>query len=82
MERVLRCLSGVGDLARLGKLGLAGMQERVQLLGGVLNIQSQVGKGTQCLGRNTGIELEGLKINIAPLSPERGVKLLSIILNI
>jgi PAS domain S-box-containing protein len=38
--------SVVGDLARFGKLGLAGMQERAQLLGGTLNINSEVGKGT------------------------------------
>jgi signal transduction histidine kinase len=38
--------SGVGDLTRLGKLGLAGMEERAQLLGGRLTIQSQPGKGT------------------------------------
>jgi PAS domain S-box-containing protein len=36
----------VGDLARLGKLGLAGMQERVQLLGGSISLQSEPGKGT------------------------------------
>jgi PAS domain S-box-containing protein len=34
------------DLPRSGKLGLAGMQERAQLLGGVLRIQSEPGKGT------------------------------------
>ncbi len=36
----------VTDLAKLGKLGLAGMQERVQLLGGAMSVQSQPGKGT------------------------------------
>jgi PAS domain S-box-containing protein len=36
----------VGDLTRAGKLGLAGMQERVQLLGGSLLVQSEPGKGT------------------------------------
>ena len=34
------------ELSRSGKLGLAGMQERVQLVGGHLSIQSEVGKGT------------------------------------
>lgn len=36
----------IGDLARDGKLGLAGMQERAQLVGGTLGVQSQPGKGT------------------------------------
>jgi len=36
----------MGDLARDGKLGLAGMQERAQLIGGTLRVQSQPGKGT------------------------------------
>jgi PAS domain S-box-containing protein len=40
-------LSGqVGDLAKLGKLGLAGMQERVQLIGGTLNVETVPGRGT------------------------------------
>lgn len=34
------------DLARDGKLGLAGMQERARLLGGSLTVQSEPGKGT------------------------------------
>jgi PAS domain S-box-containing protein len=36
----------VGDLSHSGKLGLVGMHERVSLLSGTLDIQSQVGKGT------------------------------------
>ncbi len=36
----------MGDLASAGKLGLAGMQERAELIGGSLRIQSEPGKGT------------------------------------
>jgi len=36
----------IGDLASAGRLGLAGMQERAQLIGGELTIQSELGKGT------------------------------------
>jgi PAS domain S-box-containing protein len=36
----------IGDLASVGKLGLAGMQERARLLGGSLKIESELGKGT------------------------------------
>jgi PAS domain S-box-containing protein len=36
----------IGSLPRGGKLGLAGIEERVQLLGGDLRIQSEKGKGT------------------------------------
>ncbi|MBA7705003.1 Oxygen sensor histidine kinase NreB [subsurface metagenome] len=36
----------MGDLTVAGKLGLAGMQERAQLIGGRLRLQSEPGKGT------------------------------------
>jgi len=36
----------IGDLARDGKLGLAGMQERTQLLGGTLTVESRPDKGS------------------------------------
>ncbi len=36
----------VGDLARVGKLGLAGMHERAELLGGTLTLDTEPGKGT------------------------------------
>jgi PAS domain S-box-containing protein len=36
----------LGDMAKKGKLGLTGMQERAQLVGGRLTIQSQPGKGS------------------------------------
>ncbi len=36
----------IGDLAKNGKLGLTGMQERAQLAGGTLTVQSQPDKGT------------------------------------
>lgn len=36
----------LGTLLYKGKLGLAGMQERVQLLGGSLKLNSELGKGT------------------------------------
>lgn len=37
------------DLARTGKLGLTGMQERTQLLGGTIKIESQAGQGTNVI---------------------------------
>mgnify|MGYP001048093106 FL=1 len=39
----------VSDLTRLGKLGLAGMQERARLLGGSLKVESDSGKGTKVI---------------------------------
>jgi len=36
----------MGDLTRDGKLGLAGMQERAQLIGATLAVQSELGKGS------------------------------------
>ena len=52
--RVSICDNGKGfdlggslaELPRLGKLGLAGMEERARLLGGNLRLQSELGKGT------------------------------------
>lgn len=39
----------IADLSRLGKLGLAGMQERARLLGGSLQIESELDKGTKVI---------------------------------
>jgi len=36
----------VSDLSSAGKLGIMGMRERAQLLGGTLSIESELGKGT------------------------------------
>jgi PAS domain S-box-containing protein len=36
----------MSDLVKGGRLGLAGMQERIQLLNGILKIESEPGKGT------------------------------------
>jgi PAS domain S-box-containing protein len=36
----------VGDLAKVGKLGLAGMHERAKLVGGTLSVQSRPGGGS------------------------------------
>ena len=37
----------MGDLVKDGRLGLAGMQERIELLGGTLQIESKHGKGSE-----------------------------------
>ncbi len=39
----------LGNMAREGKLGLAGMQERAQLIGGKLKVDSRVGEGTRII---------------------------------
>ncbi len=39
----------MADLARDGKLGLAGMQERAGLIGASLSVESQLGKGTSIM---------------------------------
>ena len=36
----------IGDMAKDGKLGLTGMQERAQLVGGTLTVHSSMGEGT------------------------------------
>ena len=36
----------MGDLVKAGRLGLAGMQERIELLNGSLKLESEPGKGT------------------------------------
>jgi signal transduction histidine kinase len=36
----------MGDLVKAGRLGLAGMQERIQLLNGSLKVESESGRGT------------------------------------
>ena len=44
----------IADLAKDGKLGLTGMHERAQLVGGTLSAESQPGKGTRII-----VELPG-----------------------
>jgi len=39
----------MGDLAKDGKLGLAGMHERARLIGGKMGVHSQPGKGTEII---------------------------------
>jgi signal transduction histidine kinase len=40
-----------GDLAKEGKLGVLGMEERARLIGGNLQIKSEPGKGTTVIAR-------------------------------
>jgi len=40
---------GLADLPRAGKLGVAGMEERVRLLNGTMTIESEPGKGTRVM---------------------------------
>ncbi len=39
-------LKATGELGKEGRFGLAGMNERARLIGGVLTVESEVGKGT------------------------------------
>jgi len=41
--------ASLAELPRVGKLGLAGMEERVHLLGGSMRIESEAGKGTKVM---------------------------------
>jgi signal transduction histidine kinase len=41
----------VEDLAAVGRLGIMGMSERAKLLGGTLDIKSELGKGTQVVAK-------------------------------
>jgi len=41
----------LGDFTSVGKLGIIGMSERARLLGGTLDIKSEVGKGTQVVAK-------------------------------
>jgi two-component system sensor histidine kinase DegS len=57
--------SKVGDFTIVDKLGLVGMQERVQLLRGVMSIESQPGKGTSLT-----VEVPIVKIDVNPVKLE------------
>ena len=41
----------IGDLASAGRLGIMGMSERARLLGGTLEIKSEIGNGTQAVAK-------------------------------
>lgn len=41
----------IEDLASAGRLGIMGMYERARLLGGTLEVKSELGKGTQVIAR-------------------------------
>jgi two-component system sensor histidine kinase DegS len=45
---------GIDNLPRIGKLGLAGMQERARLLGSTLEVKSTPGKGTTLVVNTPG----------------------------
>ena len=44
-----KLLEGIGDLARIGKLGVVGMYERAQLIGANFVVKSVTGSGTQII---------------------------------
>lgn len=47
--RGFKLSNSMSELARDGKLGLAGMQERAQLINGTLRVESEPGKGTRII---------------------------------
>ena len=59
----------IGDLAAGGKLGLAGMQERAQLIEGTLSLHSEPGKGTTVTVEAPIRDAPGV-VGVKPLSSE------------
>jgi signal transduction histidine kinase len=60
----------VPELARLGKLGILGMKERAELVGGSFELQAEAGKGTRVVARVA-------EMSIPQVGPETAAGLLS-----
>lgn len=56
--RGLQVARSLGDLARMGKLGVLGMHERARLLGGTLEISSGPGQGTRIVAELPGSPID------------------------